>query len=66
LQRQLKNSFPDFYDKSLKFCNKVASYFNADSGGGELLPLLKETRENAQKIKSLNDDLKKRNGKFKI
>ncbi|NMZ95919.1 hypothetical protein HBR95_30770, partial [Pseudomonas panacis] len=66
LQRQLKNSFPDFYDKSLKFCNKVDSYFNADSGGGELLPLLKETRENAQKIKSLNDDLKKRNGKFKI
>ena len=66
LQQQLRNSFPDFYNSSLKLCNKVAAYFNADSGGGELLPLLKETRENAQKIKSLNDDLKKRNGKFKI
>jgi hypothetical protein len=66
LQQQLKNSFPDFYNKSVKFCNKVAAYFNADSGDGELLPLLKETRENAIKLKSLNDDLKGRKGKFKI
>jgi hypothetical protein len=67
LQQQLRNSFPDFYDKSLKFCNKVAAYFNADSGDGELLPLLKETRENAIKLKSLNDELKNRNGgKFKF
>lgn len=65
LQQQLRNSFPDFYNKSVNFCNKVASYFNADSGDGELLPLLKETRENAIKLKSLNDDLKGRNGKFK-
>jgi len=50
----------------LKLCNKVAAYFNADSGGGELLPLLKETKENAVKMKSLNDDLKGRNGKFKL
>ena len=25
LQQQLRNTFPDFYDKSLKVCNKVAS-----------------------------------------
>jgi len=66
LQQQLRNSFPDFYNSSLKLCNKVAAYFNADSGGGELLPLLKETKENAVKMKSLNDDLKGRNGKFKL
>ncbi|MFZ4199042.1 hypothetical protein ACOZB4_34075, partial [Paenibacillus sp. NPDC058898] len=66
LQQQLRNSFPDFYNSSLKLCNKVAAYFNADSGGGDLLPLLKETQENAVKMKSLNDELKGRSGKFKL
>ena len=66
LQEQLRNTFPDFYDKSLRFCNKVASYFNTDSGDGELLPMLKETSKNVVKLKELNNELKARNSKIKI
>ena len=64
IKDQIETIFPEFYEKTAKFLNKIANYFNDGTTDNDLVPILRETQRNAKELKSLNDDLKKR--KIKI